>query len=103
MFLYLSKGRDFLNEGEARKAMDKLYLQDRPTPRLYLALIKSEEVGGQGIGQYMRLYLAAKANPHRDPSVGQYIAGGGGAAKGKGQQKLQEHVELLLNDEGARR
>jgi hypothetical protein len=45
------------------------------------------------------LYLDVdKANPHRDPSVGQFIAGGGGAAKGAGQKDLSKEVDDMMQE-----
>lgn len=88
----------------------KLYIkQAGPGPRLFLStpapralLLKSTETNGSA-----PLFLADLSkgdcgcaqkggNPHRDPSVGQYIAGGGGAAKGKGQKDLSRTAESLM-------
>jgi hypothetical protein len=87
-----------------------LYInKGRPGPRLYLApspgapnlILKSTEATA------LPLFLAdlskgdcgcnKSGNPHRDPSVGQYIAGGGGAAKGKGQKDLSEEANSLMD------
>lgn len=51
---------------------------------LFLDLHKSEP-----------LYLAVKANPHRDPSVGLYIAGG--AVKSKSSD-MTDFIDSLMND-----
>lgn len=64
--------------------MSKLYLKRRPAPRLYLALPERQD-----------LYLDIdKANPFRDPSVGQYIAGGAVKAN---TEDLSDEIESLLD------
>jgi len=75
--------------------------QEAATPKK-----KDPMMGGAGAGlrgQFARsldsLYLdvgTKKANPHRDPSVGQFIAGGGGAAKGVGQKDLSGESDSLM-------
>ena len=72
--------------------MDKLRLDKQ---RLVLRLAKQRNAKAK------KFENAMKANPHRDPSVGQYIAGGGGAAKGKGQTDLSGKVDELMKEKAS--
>lgn len=100
----------------------KLFLTQRPEPRLYLEVQDAEPLMLKSIDpikwarkfddknkEYPKsdadladsrhdLYLdVGKANPHKEPVKGQFMHGGGGAAKGKGQQDVSDLVDEMMN------
>jgi hypothetical protein len=72
--------------------------KDKATQETSTMLARAHEKAAGKAKKSVHLYLdIGKGNPHRDPSVGTFIGGGGGKAMGEGQEDLDAQSKELMD------